>query len=249
MHHRMSGMLIITADDWGRTSAETDAALACWRDGLVTAVSAMVFMADSARAAVLARREPLEVGLHLNLTEAFSVEVVSPLREAHERIRRYLRSSRYATVVYHPLLRADFRLVCEAQLEEFMRLYGRRPAHIDGHHHQHLCANVLLGRLLPSGERVRPSFHFWAGERNGLNRAYRGLVNALIGKRYRHAKFFFGLSQCADPLRLQRVLDAARTSSVEIMTHPVDERERSLLRSQAFRDALSGVELASHAAL
>ena len=40
--------------------------------GRVTSVSAMVFMADSERAAELAKENELDVGLHLNFTERFT---------------------------------------------------------------------------------------------------------------------------------------------------------------------------------
>ena len=47
-------MLIINADDFGRSVGETNAALECYIAGRITSVSAMVFMADSERAAELA---------------------------------------------------------------------------------------------------------------------------------------------------------------------------------------------------
>ena len=65
-------MLIINADDWGRSVAETDAALKCFRERRITSVSAMVFMGDSERAAELAKENKLDVGLHLNFTDRFT---------------------------------------------------------------------------------------------------------------------------------------------------------------------------------
>ena len=65
-------MLIINADDWGRSLAETDAALECYKAGRITSVSAMVFMGDSERAAELAKENKLDVGLHLNFTDRFT---------------------------------------------------------------------------------------------------------------------------------------------------------------------------------
>ena len=62
-------MLIVNADDWGRSVAETDAALTCFSQGRVTSVTAMTFMADSERAAGIALRHDIPVGLHLNFTE------------------------------------------------------------------------------------------------------------------------------------------------------------------------------------
>ncbi len=43
-------MIVINADDLGRTEAETEAALSCFNQGRITSTSAMVFMEDSERA-------------------------------------------------------------------------------------------------------------------------------------------------------------------------------------------------------
>jgi len=37
-------MLIINADNWGRSAVETDAVLTCYQEGRITSVSAMMFM-------------------------------------------------------------------------------------------------------------------------------------------------------------------------------------------------------------
>jgi YdjC-like protein len=50
-------MLIINADDWGRSRAETDNALTCHDEGRITSASAMVYMEDSERAAELAKSD------------------------------------------------------------------------------------------------------------------------------------------------------------------------------------------------
>ncbi|HOY59397.1 MAG TPA: ChbG/HpnK family deacetylase, partial [Verrucomicrobiota bacterium] len=128
-------MLIVNADDWGGWRTATDAALTCYEKGRITSVSAMVFMDDSERAARLAQRSGLDVGLHLNLSQEFtgSTHSVPRLAESQRAIVRFLRSSKYALLFYHPFLRRQFRHVFEAQLEEFFRLYGRPPSHFDGH--------------------------------------------------------------------------------------------------------------------
>ena len=73
--------------------------------------------------------------------------------------------NKYAQLIYNPLLRDAFAYSCRAQLEEFHRLYDRSPSHIDGHHHMHLCANVVLGQLIPRGMTVRRHFSFWPAKK------------------------------------------------------------------------------------
>src|SRR4051812_19076803 len=98
-------MLIVNADDWGGWRDATDAAAACFRAGRITSATAMVFMEDSARGAGLAKDLGIEIGLHLNLTQEFTgAGVPTELQTAHARIRRFLRSSRYAVMLYHPFL-------------------------------------------------------------------------------------------------------------------------------------------------
>lgn len=243
-------MIIVNADDWGRSPDETDAALACVEARRVSSLTAMVFMADSERAAKLADTASVAVGLHLNLTEPFS-GVVRPasLRERHERVARFLSSGRFACLVYNPALRSDFRYVYEAQRAEFERLYGRRPSHVDGHQHQHLCANVLLDRVIPNGEAVRRSFYFWPGEKGAANRAYRFLVNRILAQRYQGTDFFFALAHCLDHQRMERVIALARTRTVELMTHPVIPEERDYLLSDNWVSWLNGVEQGDYSML
>jgi len=231
-------MLIINADDWGRSKAETDIPLACHALGTITSVSAMVFMKDSERAAEIALREDVDAGLHLNFTEALTGEAPTRLREAQSCIASFLRANKFAHLFYHPLLRNAFRYVHEAQAEEYQRLYGRPPSRFDGHQHMHLCSNMLFDRIIPRGQRVRGTFSFQRGEKGALNRAYRTLVKRWITGQYVTPDHFFALSQCLRWKRLDRVLELARTASVELMTHPVQADEYAHLTGESFRAQL-----------
>lgn len=210
----------------------------------------MVFMEDSGRAAELANEAGIDVGLHLNLTEPFSGEVrVRLLREYQDRISGFLTLNRYAFLLYNPALEKEFRHVFQSQLDEFVRLYGRPPSHIDGHHHQHLCINMLLGRVIPEGVKIRRNFHFWPGEKGLLNRAYRRSVDLMLGRRYRLTDFFFALSQCLHGDRMARVAGLARTATVELMTHPASATEHAYLMSDDYHARLGGLEKGTYATL
>lgn len=228
------GMIIINADDWGGWKTATDAARACFEAGRITSATAMVFMNDSKRGAELANGLGLAAGLHLNFNQAFTGgNTPQKIARAQERISRFLRRGKYAQLIYHPWLRDDFRLVFQAQVDEFRRLYGREPSHIDGHRHMHLCANMLMDGIIPAGASVRRSFSFWPGEKNFLNRAYRGWVDARLERFYGVTDYFFSLEQSIGP-RLQRVFELAATARVELMTHPEKPEEFAFLMSDAF---------------
>ena len=243
-------MLIVNADDLGRLPLATDRILACHADRRITSTSAMVFMVDSERAAQLALASGLETGLHLNFSESFSAPAVPPpVREDHDRIRRFLTAGKYALLFYHPFLRQRFQRLLAAQYAEFKRLYGREPAHWDGHQHLHLASNLLLENLLPAGTRVRRSFSFRPGEKSKINRLYRAAVDRRLARRHRLTDYFFALAQQLGPHRLEQVLQLARDANVELMTHPQVQNEYDFLMSDNYGRAVAGVQLAGYEAL
>ena len=224
------GLLIINADDWGRDRNTSDRILDCVLYGTVSSVSAMVFMEDSERAAVMALANGVDAGLHLNFTTPFSAaRTAKRLNEHQQRIARYLQRHRFAQVIFHPGLNGSFEYVVAAQLDEFRRLYGTWPDSIDGHHHMHLCANVLLAKLLPFGTVVRRNFSFQAGEKGSCNRLYRRLVDRILYRRHRLTDFFFVLPPLQPPHRMERILSLAHRFVVELETHPVNPEEYQLL--------------------
>lgn len=235
-------MIIVNADDFGRSRAETDAIVACHSARRITSTTAMMFMEDSERAARTALDLGIDVGLHLNLSQSFTgLRVPDPLRRSHDRIVGFLRATKYALVLYNPFLRRQFRQVVDAQIEEFARLYGKPPAYIDGHHHQHLCANVLFDGIIPRGRRVRRNFTFWPGEKSALNRWYRRRVDGMLARDYSLVDYFFSLEECLGNGRLSRVFHLAETATVELMTHPVNASEFEYLMSDAYFDRVRHV--------
>jgi len=241
-------MLIINADDWGRSFAETDAALECYKAGRISSVSAMVFMADSERAAELAKENKLDVGLHLNFTDRFTAnQCADMLANHHDKIVRFLRGNKYSQLLYNPFLRTEFVYSYQAQAEEFARLYGKPPSHIDGHHHMHLCANLLLSNVIPAGMKTRRNFSFCPGEKSLLNRTYRSLIDRWLTCRYRVADYFFDLSQCMQQKKLGLVAALAKSSNVELMTHPIVHSEAEYLMSDEFCELLQRLDIGGYA--
>lgn len=243
-------MIIVNADDWGRTRAETDAALFCYKERRVTSVSAMVFMADSVRAADLAKNTGIDVGLHLNLSQRFTGDTQAGLlREYHNCIIHFLTLNKYTLLFYNPALRKQFRYVYQAQLEEFLRLYGRQPSHINGHHHMHICTNMLLDRIIPNQMKVRRNFSFFPGEKDIFNRIYRRLIDRWLSKRYFVTDYFFALSGLLDIDRMLNAFKLAKNSTVEIETHPVDSKEYAFLMSDEYLTMLNILKKGTYASI
>ncbi len=240
-------MLIVNADDWGRCVADTDAARAVLAAGVVTSATAMVYMADSTRAAAQALELDLPVGLHINLTEPFSADhTPDSLKDEHEAIATFLNRHRLSQLAYNPLLHTAFVRVVEAQLEEFKRLFGKEPSHFDGHEHMHLCANVLVSRPIPKGSRMRRTFSYSAGEKGVVNRAFRALVSHWMRRHYVQTDYFFDLSERMAPSEFQGVCALARYSNVELMCHPANDSNRDFLLSGRFEAGIKGLRLGSY---
>lgn len=239
------GSLIINADDWGRDAETTDRILECVMAGTVSSTSAMVFMKDSARGAGLARERGVDCGLHLNFTTAFSSpECPLRLKEEQERLTRYLRRSRLAQAIYHPGLASSFKNVVMAQIEEFQRIFDREPRRLDGHHHMHLCANVLLGGLLPVGTIARRNFSFRRNEKSSINKMYRAAVDRILARRHQITNYFFSLPPLEPRSRIDEIFSMAGHSTVEVETHPVNPEEYRFLTSGEVLQRVGDLQIA-----
>lgn len=232
-------MLIINADDLGRSREVTDSILRCAAAGVVTSASAMVFMTDSRRAAGLALTAGLDTGLHLNLDLPFDAPDTPPeLRGRQLRMVRHFRRGRWPQVVYDPFIRKDLAHLVQAQSEEYRRLYGAAPDRIDGHHHLHLCANVFRDRLLPPGAIVRRSFTFGPGEKGPVNRAYRRWIDRRLERRHLCVRAFHSLVHLRESDGLGRVVGRAWAEDIEIMVHPGVPAEEEFLLGPRLRALL-----------
>jgi len=235
-------MLIINADDLGRSEKATDNFIACYSHGLISSASAMVFMQESQRAAELATTAGLDTGLHLNLTLAFNGPNLRPwLREQHLSIVGYFCSSKWAQIIYNPLLKKRLDYVFKAQYDEYCRLFNKEPAQIDGHHHMHLSMNIIFGRIIPPGLCIRRNFSFGSGEKDILNRFYRQLVDKWLVRNYRCTDYFFSLETSYDPQRLSKIIGLAFSFNVELMVHPERIETFNYLMSNHYRDVIKDV--------
>jgi len=210
----------------------------------------MVYMEDSERAAKLAKESGIDVGLHFNLSQPFTAKNVPELvRVEQAKISRFLRFSKYAQLVYNPFLKGAFKRAYRSQLDEFTRLYGGVPSHVDGHQHMHLCLNVLIDEIIPEGARVRRSFSFAKGEKGFLNRTYRSWIDRRLARKYFLTDYFFGLSSCLKNGAMARVAELAKRSIVELMTHAGVANEYSYLMSESFASLKSTLRTGSFSSL
>jgi predicted glycoside hydrolase/deacetylase ChbG (UPF0249 family) len=246
------GLLIVNADDLGLREEITEATLGCWDAGAITSATAMVFMADSERAAGLADARGLPVGLHLNLTSPFDSPTVPPAVAARQaRVVEHFQVARRRWLPA-PRMRAAIAASITDQLEEFRRLYARAPTHADGHQHIQRCPAVFGSAALRPVGRLRITHTFSPDERPPVQRLARAGVNAAIRRRFVGVERFWSLVDLHPELGGSgleaRLLETARLSA-EIMVHPVYPEEGRVLRSPEWAAAIGGRRLGSYADL
>jgi predicted glycoside hydrolase/deacetylase ChbG (UPF0249 family) len=213
-------------------------------------MSAMVFMIDSERASELAKEQGIDVGLHLNFTERFSLNINnSKLRNSQEEIGRFLTKNKYLHIIYNPFLNNQFEYVFKMQLEEFQRLYGFEPSHIDGHEHMHLCSNMVWGGIIPKGQKIRKHFSYNKGEKNPFNRIYRKFIDNQLKKKYLTTDFLFNLPEALIFQKIDSVCELAKTFMVELETHPVNENELTWLNENVPLLPSLNIELGNYSQL
>ncbi len=236
------GLLIVNADDWGYNEPTTRAIADCHQAGGLTSTTAMMFMAGTAQAASLAADLPsLGIGLHLNLFEEYSDEAVPlPVRDRQRRLLDGFRRSRLRRWVYDPRIRGQVDRVVADQWERFIELYGRPPTHVDGHHHSHLAANVILGGSLPRGIAIRNALSD-VDRRSPVTDLLRAARQRFVLSRFRSTDYFFSIETVWPGLEgppPEKHLGLSRRNSVEVMVHPAYPSEYEPLQSRDWVEAL-----------
>jgi len=238
-------VLIVNADDVGASESTTDPAIASYDEGVISSVSAMVWMADSRRAAGLALERRIPVGLHLNLTLPFSDEgAPEDARAMHQQL-----VARFDSVSW---MRDDAMFderdpvivaAIAHQLEAFRALYGE-PTHLDGHHHVHVHPAVLP--CLPREYPIRPVIkkpseliRRRSSRDRKLRKAFRTADGCVNFRQIHPSTGGAGL----------QVLKFARRRVLDVMVHPQFSDEREALRTPEWAAALSSLQLGSYRGL
>jgi predicted glycoside hydrolase/deacetylase ChbG (UPF0249 family) len=201
--------LIVNADDFGLTPGVSRGILEAHRRGIVTSTTVIVNRAIEPALLDELRESPLGVGLHLNLTlgppVAPAVEVASLLDAGGAFHRDPARQAAEGEP-------AEIARELRAQVARFVRLLGRKPTHLDSHHH--------VGRRPP----VRGALFDLAEELGVPVRAQDDDTRRVARERaLRSPDHFFGESG-PDPYwsaaRLLAQLAALPEGISEFMTHP-----------------------------
>ena len=220
----MTRFLVVNADDFGMTDGINAGVMEAHKHGIVTSASLMVKQPKAREAAALAATdERLGLGLHIDLAEW------EPAEGGWQQI--------YARVDLDDPAQVATEIA--EQVEQFMRLVGREPDHLDSHQHVHLEGHAR-------NESIRVA--------RDLGVPLRG-----IDSRVAFCREFYGQQRRSEPYpegitvaNLLRLIDAMPSGWTELMCHPgfahdvrsVYARERETELATLCRPELSG-ELAT----
>lgn len=221
----MTRLVIVNADDLGRTPGIDEGIFQAHREGIVSSATLMVgFPAAAAAAAAWADLPELGVGLHVTLTggepPTLPAGRVPSLVDADGNLPRKpdgLGGARPAEVL------AEVR----HQLARFRELAGRLPTHLDSHHHAHRLPVVLDALIEVAREHRLPV-------RNASPNVAARLAGARVATTDAFVERFFGAEATLETLL--DVLRHAGDGSTEVMCHParIDEPLRD---SSSYVDA------------
>ncbi len=120
--------LIINGDDFGITHGCNLALIECYQKGMMTSTSLMTNMPFALEAASLAKKNPgLSVGLHFCLTAGRPLTDVPSLVKEDGTFDKSILFTQKASV-------EQMRQELQAQYDEFIRLMGKKPDHLNSHH-------------------------------------------------------------------------------------------------------------------
>ena len=211
-------LLIVNADDLGRTEGINAGVFEAHGRGLVTSATLMVnYPASTTAAAALAALPNLGVGLHVALTGG--VTTLAP-----ERVPSLVDDEGRLPPKPEGLEGAEPEEILaevRAQLQRFQALTGRLPTHLDSHHHSHRRGDVCDALVIVAREAGLPV-------RNPGPPLDQRLREAKVSSTDSFIERFFGAEA-----RLEVLLEILRSlgpGTTELMCHPAyvdDELRRS----------------------
>jgi predicted glycoside hydrolase/deacetylase ChbG (UPF0249 family) len=150
----MPKRLIINSDDYGRTPEISRGIRESHLNGVVTSTTCMMNIPSTTRDVAVAVQETprLGLGVHLVLTMGKPIlprEAVPSIVDANGNHLKY-----DAFVANLPKLSIDeVKAEWRAQIEAFIRAAGRKPDHLDSHHHSsYFTPELFRGMLEIAGE-------------------------------------------------------------------------------------------------
>jgi chitin disaccharide deacetylase len=262
--------LIVNSDDYGRTPDISRGIRDAYLHGVVTSTTCMMNIPTTvADIAVAMKATPgLGLGVHLVLTMGDPVSRPETVPSLVDERGSFLK---YDPFLQHlaELNLAEVRREWTAQIEVFMKAAGRKPTHLDSHHHSSYFSADLFRLMLELAREhdcpIRFPFTEISRELEETSRSVPGLIQEFHPRR--PDVFFVDFyDEGVTTKNLMQILTKVGEGTSELMCHPgyVDEafsressynrqreRELQILTDPAVREAIraNGIELISFAEL
>ena len=262
--------LIINSDDYGRTPDISRGIRESYLNGVVTSTTCMMNIPSTAADVAVALKETpnLAMGVHLVLTMGRPITggAGSTITDENGNFFKYVP---FVENVPH----MDMNEVKEewyAQIEAFIKAAGRRPTHLDSHHHSSYFAPQLFRGMLELAKEYNCAirFPFTHSISSELEETYKHVPQFIEEFTPRRPDAFLVdfYDERATSEELLRLINSVNDGTTEIMCHPgyVDEafaqesvynfqreRELKILTDPAIKEAIeaNGIKLATFADL
>jgi predicted glycoside hydrolase/deacetylase ChbG (UPF0249 family) len=249
--------LIINSDDYGRTPEISRGIREAHLHGVVTSTTCMMNIPTTADdiAIALQKTPDLGLGVHLVLTMGRPIsapESVPSIVDENGNFFKYTPLVEHLTTLNMDEVKKEWRY----QIEAFIKASGRRPTHIDSHHHSsYFSPNLFRGMLELAQEydcAIRFPFTEVSSEIEETAKYVPDLIQEFIPRR--PDVFFVNFyDKTATEEDLLRIISRVEEGTSEIMCHPgyVDdafakesvynfqrERELKILTDAAIKQAI-----------
>jgi predicted glycoside hydrolase/deacetylase ChbG (UPF0249 family) len=265
--------LIVNADDYGRSPEISRGIREAHLRGIVTSTTCMMNIPTTAEDIAVARQETqnLGMGVHLVLTMGKPIlprEKVPTLVDENGDNRKYDLFIENIPSLNMEEVKAEWR----AQIEAFIQAAGRKPTHLDSHHHSSFFSPALFRTMLELASEYGCAIRYPILSTNTDSREFsetaKQAADILQEFNPRRPDVFFVnfYDETATQEQLLNILNDIGDGTSEIMCHPghVDgafakesvynfqrERELQILTDPSIKDAIEarGIKLITFAEL
>jgi predicted glycoside hydrolase/deacetylase ChbG (UPF0249 family) len=262
--------LIINSDDYGRTPEISRGIREAHLRGVVTSTTCMMNIPTTAADVAVACKETpnLGMGVHLVLTMGRPIsapESVSSIVDEQGNFFKYTPLIEHLSSIQMDEVKKEWR----AQVEAFIQAAGRKPTHLDSHHHSSYFSPALFHGMLELAKEydcaIRFPFTSVSPELEETNKHVPALVEQ-FNPRKPDVFFVNFYDETATKENLLAILNSVSEGTSEIMCHPgyVDDafaqesvynfqraRELEILTDPAIKKAIAvqGIQLIKFADL
>ena len=217
--------LIINSDDYGRTPEISRGIRESHLRGVVTSTTCMMNIPTTAEDIAVALKETPELGLgvHLVLTMGDPISAPETIPSITDNDGHFLK--------YNPLIEHLSTLNVEEvkrewrrQIEAFIRAAGRKPTHLDSHHHSSYFSPALFHGMLELAKEYDCAIRFpFTGEISSeLETTYKHVPLLINEFKPRHPDRFVVdfYDERATHEELLNIITSVPDGTTEVMCHP-----------------------------